>query len=96
MNEYKFKDLINGIENLPKELLNYNSILYRIHDYGLNKDYIGTTKYGLPGRLYDRTYGHVTYFLHKNKTKLRGMYENINNRLEDFSIIIEYTTYITR
>lgn len=92
MNEYKFKDLINGIENLPKELLNYNSILYRIHDYGLNKDYIGTTKYGLPGRLYDRTYGHVTYFLHKNKTKLRGMYENINNRLEDFSIIIEYTT----
>ena len=28
MESYEFKLLINGIENLPKELLNYNSVLY--------------------------------------------------------------------
>ena len=92
MIEYKFKDLINGIENLPKELLNYNSILYRIFDAGTNKNYIGTAKYGLPGRLYDRGYGHVVYYQHLNKTKLKGMYYNIHERLDDFYLIIEYET----
>ena len=52
MKEFKFKDLINGIENLPKDILNYNSILYRIYDKSTNKSYVGTAKYGLPGRLY--------------------------------------------
>lgn len=79
INEYKFKDLINGIENLPQELLNYNSVLYRIHDYGTNRDYIGTAKYGLPGRLYDRFYGHVTYYKYANNTKCKGMYYNMTN-----------------
>lgn len=90
--EYKFIQLINGIENLPKELLNYNSILYRIHDYGTNKNYIGTAKYGLPGRLYDRFYGHVVYYKNLNENKLKGMYKNINDRTDDFSLIVEYVT----
>lgn len=92
MKEYKFIELVNGIENLPPELLNYNSILYRIYDHKTNKSYIGTAKYGLPGRLYDRSYGHVIYYRNINKTKLKGMYFNMYNRIEDFSLFIEYTT----
>lgn len=92
MESYEFKLLINGIENLPKELLNYNSVLYRIYDKATNKNYIGTAKYGIPGRLYDRSYGHVIYLRNLNKTKCRGMYFEMSKRIEDFSLIIEKIT----
>ena len=91
-NKYQFKDLINGVENLPKELLNYDSVLYRINDIRTNKNYIGTAKYGLPGRLYDRVYGHVTRFKSGDLIKCRGMYHEMNYRLDDFYIYIEHVT----
>ena len=86
---YNFKDLVNGIELLPKELLNYNSILYRIHDCRLNKNYIGTAKYGIPNRLYDRHHGRVMLFRDNNTLKCRGMYHNMNLYLSEFQLIIE-------
>lgn len=42
--KFKFMDLINDIENLPDELLTYDSILYRINDSFNGKNYIGTAK----------------------------------------------------
>lgn len=86
---FKFKDLINGIDLLPEEILNYKSVLYRIHEYSTNKNYIGTAKFGLPNRLYDRFFGHVT-LLKKNETfKCRGMYRRMNLNIDDFCIYIE-------
>lgn len=89
MIEYKFSQLINGIENLPESLLNYNSVLYRIHDKSLNMNYIGTAKYGMPNRLYDGFNGHVHLYRTNNKTRCKGMYHSMNERLEDFYLIIE-------
>ena len=91
MEKYKFRDLISGIENLPESLLNYNSILYRIHDNLNDKNYIGTAKYGLPGRLYDGFHGHVILYRANNLYKCRGMYHNMNLNLDAFDLIIEDT-----
>lgn len=87
--EFKFSDLINGIENLPVELLTYNSILYRIHNLSNGKNYIGTAKNGLPNRLYDRSYGHVNHYKWNTEYKCQGMYSDMNNNISDFIIIIE-------
>lgn len=87
--EYKFVDLINGIENLPEDLLTYNSILYRIYNSSNGKNYIGTAKHGLPSRLYDRSYGHITHYRWKTEFKCQGMYIDMNLNLSSFSLIIE-------
>lgn len=87
---FEFKELINGIENLPEDLLNYNSILYRIHNRKNNKNYIGTAKYGMPNRLYSGyNGGHIVIYRRKDKSKCRGMYDDMNNCLEDFQLVIE-------
>ena len=91
MISFNFKELINGIDNLPNELLNNNSVLYRIHDNLINKDYIGTAKYGMPIRLYDGFNGHVNLYKSNNLYKCRGMYHNMDLRLEDFVLFIEDT-----
>lgn len=87
-----FKDLVNGIETLPEEILNYKSVLYRIHESSTDKNYIGTAKYGLPSRLYDRCYGHVTLYKRNETFKCRGMYHRMNENIDDFSIYIEHIT----
>lgn len=90
MKEFEFIDLINGIENLPNELLNYNSILYRIYNKRNKKSYVGTAKYGMPNRLYGGYGGgHVTLYKRKNSTKCQGMYLDMNLNIEDFQLIIE-------
>ena len=87
--KFKFIDLINDIENLPNELLTYDSILYRINDSFNSKNYIGTAKNGMPARLYDRSYGHVLNYRRRNGYKCQKMYINMNDRINDFSLIIE-------
>lgn len=89
ISKFEFKLLINGIENLPKELLTYNSVLYRIFDKNRNKNYIGTAKYGMPARLYDGFNGHVSLLKSDNKFKCRGMYHNMKLNIEDFELYIE-------
>jgi hypothetical protein len=92
MLKFEFKDLINGIENLPKELLNYDSVLYRIFDKELNKNYIGTAKYGMPNRLYDGYYGHVNLYRSDNKLRCRGMYHRMQLNINNFQLFIEDST----
>ena len=87
--KFKFIDLINDIENLPNELLTYDSVLYRINDSFNGKNYIGTAKNGMPARLYDRSYGHVLNYRRRNEYKCQKMYINMSDRINDFSLIIE-------
>lgn len=89
---FKFKELINGIENLPKELLNYDSVVYRIHNIETNQNYIGTAKYGMPNRLYDGFHGHVNQYKADNKFKLRGMYHQMKLNIDNFELYIEEET----
>lgn len=86
---FEFKDLINGIENLPKELLTYDSVLYRIHNKSCNKNYIGTAKYGMPSRLYDGFYGHINLYKSNNEFRCRGMYHEMQLAIDNFQLIIE-------
>ena len=75
---------------MPKELLNYNSILYRIYNKANKKNYIGTAKYGMPNRLYGGYGGgHVTLYKRNNSTKCQGMYLDMNSNINDFQLIIE-------
>lgn len=91
--EYNFKDLINGKENLPKELVENKYVLYRIHNSVNNKNYIGTAKDGMAERLYNEDYGHVTYYRSRNSYKCRGMYSDMNEDINAFTLIIEYEEY---
>ena len=86
---FDFKDLINGRSNLPSSILIRDSILYRIHDKKRNKNYIGTAKYGMPDRLYNGYYSHVSLFNLRNKTRCRGMYMNMSDCIEDFELYLE-------
>lgn len=91
-NIYEFRDLVKGRNNLPKEFKNRDSVLYRILDKKTNKNYIGTTKFGLPNRLYNKTFGHVTYINSGNSVKCQGMYREMSVRIDDFLLIIEEIT----
>jgi hypothetical protein len=89
---FKFKDLISWYydkSSIPNELTNQTCpVLYRIHNSNSNKNYIGTSKYGILERLYG-VRGHVSKGCIGNDTRCKGMYQEINCNPEYFNLILE-------